>query len=58
MHGCKGAGSLGEEEERKGREGKIDRSVKVKSAVAEGKIGINGRSLEEAEVKERVDREE
>lgn len=29
MHGCKGAGSLGEEEGRMGREGKIDKSVKV-----------------------------
>lgn len=30
MYGCKGAGSLGEEEERKGRErGKTDKSVKA-----------------------------
>jgi len=29
MHGCKGAGSPGEEEERKGRErGEIDKSAK------------------------------
>ncbi len=44
MHGCKGAGSLGEEEERKAREGKIDksvRSVKAKSATAEGKVGVD-----------------
>lgn len=31
MHGCKGVGSLEGEEERKGTEEKIDKSVKVKS---------------------------
>lgn len=41
MHGCKGAGSLGEEEEQKGRKGKTDKSVKAKSAVVEGRVGIN-----------------
>lgn len=41
MHGCKGAGSLGEEEDRKSREGKIDKSVEAKSAVVEGKVGVN-----------------
>lgn len=45
MHGCKGAGSLGKEEERKGREGKIDKSVKEKSAVVEEKVRKKRRKL-------------
>lgn len=40
MHGCRGAGALQEEEERKGREREIDKSVKQKkSAVVKGKSG-------------------
>lgn len=41
MHGCKGGGSLGEEEEWMGREGKTDKGVKVKSVLDE-KVGKNG----------------
>lgn len=47
MHGCKGAVSLGEEEKRKGREGKMDMSVKAKCAVVGGGgvvVGVNAGS--------------